>query len=230
LRSPRFRPTSRISFEPFARGPAFTGKRKGDWVLFSHSLADSRGETQAGSAALDEVRLIERVVARDLLAFEALYRTYHPRLTRFLTSLLRRPHLVEEALNDTMMVVWKRPEKFNGASKVSTWIFAIAYRTALNARSRLDEPVEDRDDLQPVDRSDPERDLGQRQVQAVLMTAMDRLSADHRAVLDLTYFHDVGCREIADILDCPVGTVKTRMHHARRYLKDMLAGRLGDWL
>ena len=62
------------------------------------------------------------------------------------------------------------------------------------------------------------------------MSAMAQLSADHRAVLDLTYFHDVGCREIADILDCPVGTVKTRMHQARRHLKTMLAGRLTDWL
>jgi RNA polymerase sigma-70 factor (ECF subfamily) len=193
-------------------------------------LAESRDEARPVVAGDDDVRLLERIAEHDRLAFEALYRSYHPRLTRFLTGLLRRPHLVEEALNDTMMVVWKRPEKFNGASKVSTWIFAIAYRTALKARSRLDEPVEDRDDLQPVDRSDPERDLGRRQVRSVLMTAMGKLSAEHRAVLDLTYFHDVGCREIAEILDCPVGTVKTRMHHARRYLKDMLAGRLGDWL
>jgi len=49
-------------------------------------------------------------------------------------------------------------------------------------------------------------------------------------VLDLTYFHDIGYREIADILGCPVGTVKTRMHHARKHLKTRLAGRLGDWL
>jgi RNA polymerase sigma factor (sigma-70 family) len=193
-------------------------------------LAEGGHEARAVVPGDDDVRLLERIAQRDLPAFETLYRSYHPRLTRFLTSLLRRPHLVEEALNDTMMVVWKRPEKFNGASKVSTWIFAIAYRTALKARSRLDEPVEDRDDLQPVDHSDPERDLGQRQVRSVLMTAMGKLSAEHRAVLDLTHFHDVGCREIAEILDCPVGTVKTRMHHARRYLKDMLAGRLGDWL
>jgi RNA polymerase sigma factor (sigma-70 family) len=177
-----------------------------------------------------EVRLLDAIAAGERRAFEALYRTYHPRLTRFLDRMTRRPALVEEVLDDTMLVVWRRADRYNGRSKVSTWIFAIAYRTALKARSRLDEPVEDRDDLQPVDHSDPERDLGQRQVRSVLMTAMGKLSAEHRAVLDLTYFHDVGCREIAEILDCPVGTVKTRMHHGRRYLKDMLAGQLGDWL
>jgi RNA polymerase sigma-70 factor (ECF subfamily) len=194
----------------------------------------SQSETDSGavglSPAFEDARLIRRIAERDLRAFEALYRDYHPRLTRFLTNILRLPHLVEEALNDTMMVVWKRPDKYNGASKVSTWIFAIAYRTALKARSRHDEPIDDQSGLELVDGTDPEQTMGQRQVQAILLTAMDRLSAEHRTVLGLTYFHDVGYREIAEIMDCPVGTVKTRMHHARRYLKSMLAGRLGDWL
>jgi len=72
--------------------------------------------------------------------------------------------------------------------------------------------------------------LGQRQIQDVLLSAMGELSADHRAVVDLTYFHEAGYREIAEILDCPVGTVKSRMLHARRRLKDVLTDRLGaDW-
>jgi RNA polymerase sigma factor (sigma-70 family) len=190
------------------------------------SAAAAGSRDQAGDAGL-----LTRIAERDLKAFEELYRRYHPRLTRFLMNILRHPQLTEEALNDTMMVVWKRPEGFNGASKVSTWIFAIAYRTALKARSRHDEPVED-DGLEarPSGDAGAEQQLGQRQTQEILMSAMAQLSADHRAVVDLTYFHDVGYREIAEILDCPVGTVKTRMHHARRHLKAMLAGRLTDWL
>jgi len=183
------------------------------------------------SLALDETRLITRIASGDLRAFEQLYRIYHPRLTRFLTNILRHSHLVEEAVNDTLMVVWRKPEAFNGASKVSTWIFAIAYRTALKARSRYREPAEDPDEDRRVSpEADPEQALGQRQAQDVLMSAMGELSADHRAVVDLTYFHDAGYREIAEILDCPVGTVKSRMLHARRRLRDVLADRLGvDW-
>lgn len=176
------------------------------------------------SLALDEARLLTRIEARDLRAFEQLYRSYHPRLTRFLGAILRKPHLVEEALNDTMMVVWRRPEAFNGTSKVSTWIFAIAYRTALKARSRHDEPVEDHDaDVRPSLEIGPEQQLDRRQSQEILAGALGRLPAEQRAVVDLTYFHEVGYREIAEILDCPIGTVKTRMHHARRRLKDLLA-------
>jgi RNA polymerase sigma-70 factor (ECF subfamily) len=179
--------------------------------------------------ALDEARLIARIAAtRDLRAFEQLYRIYHPRLTRFLSNILRRPQLVEEALNDALMVVWRKPEAYNGTSKVSTWIFAIAYRVALKARSRNDEPVEDpRAETRASPDMGPEQEISRRQTQEILATAMGQLSAEQRAVVDLTYFHEAGYREIAEILDCPVGTVKTRMLHARQRLKGMLAGRLG---
>jgi RNA polymerase sigma factor (sigma-70 family) len=200
-------------------------------MLRRQSHNDGPRQAVAPSGARDEARLIERIAAKELRAFEDLYRIYHPRLTRFLVNILHRPHLAEEALNDTMLVVWKRPDSYNGSCKVSTWIFAIAYRTALKAMSRQDAPLEDKyAGLRPSDDADPEQELGQRQVQEILLGAMEQLSADHRAVLDLTYFHDVGYREIAEIMDCPVGTVKTRMFHARRHLKDMLAGRLADWL
>ena len=188
-----------------------------------------RAVLQAGT--LDEAGLIRRIVAGEPRAFETLYRIYHPRLSRFLTNILRRPHLVEEALNDTLMVVWKRPESFNGTSKVSTWIFAIAYRTALKALSRLDDPLEDPDaERRPSLDAGPEQALGDRQVQTLLLKAMDKLSSDHRVVVDLTYYHEAGYREIAEIMDCPVGTVKTRMFHAKQRLKDMLDGQLADWL
>ena len=145
--------------------------------------------------------------------------------------MLRRPHLVEEVLNDTMLVVWRRPHGYNGKSKVSTWIMAIAYRRALKALSRVDDPVEDRDaDFRPSPDASPEQQLARGEVRSALRQAMGELSPQHRAVVDLTYFHEAGYREIAEIMECPVDTVKTRMFHARRHLKTKLAGQLTDWL
>jgi RNA polymerase sigma factor (sigma-70 family) len=196
----------------------------------------SRAEPDQASAPKEsprdvDVALINRIAANDLRAFEALYRTYHPRLTRFLMQMLRRPPLVEEVLNDTMLVVWRQPERYNGKSKVSTWIFAIAYRKALKALRRHDEPVEDKDaDLRASLEEGPEQQLGRRQMQSELSRAIGELSVDHRAVVDLTYFHEAGYREIAELMDCPVDTVKTRMFHARRRLKLKLPGTLADWL
>ncbi len=200
-------------------------------MLQRQGNVDDRSAQSAPSGAPDEARLLQRIAAGELRAFETLYRAYHPRLTRFLMNMLHRSHLAEEALNDTMMVVWKRPDSFNGTSKVSTWIFAIAYRTALKTMSRYDEPREDlQADLRQSSDAAADYEIEQRQTQDILLGAMSRLSAEHRAVVDLTYFHDIGYREIAEIMDCPVGTVKTRMFHARHQLRQMLAGQLADWL
>jgi len=200
-------------------------------TLSSPGVANGREQASGRPKPDDELQLLERVRARDLRAFESLYRRYHPRLSRFLTNLMRRPHLVEEVLNDTMFVVWNRPESYNGASRLSTWIFAIGYRKALKALRRYDDPLED---LQAESRASgepgPELQLGRRQSQEALLGAMGELSPDHRAVVDLTYFHEMGYREIAEIMECPVDTVKTRMFYARRHLKRVMAGTLTDWV
>jgi RNA polymerase sigma-70 factor (ECF subfamily) len=179
----------------------------------------------------EELRLLALVRDGDRQAFETLYRIYHPRLTRFLMNLVRRPQLVEEVLNDTLMVVWERADSFNGASKLSTWIFAIAYRKAMKALRRQDEAVEDTEANQRTSlEHGPVEACGLRKTHLLLLKAMNQLSPEHRAVVDLTYFHEMGYREIADILECPINTVKTRMFHARRHLRQSLAGELADWL
>ena len=72
------------------------------------------------SGGLNEGELLARVRARDMEAFERLYRIYQPRLARFLFNLVQRPQLVEEVLDDTMMVVWQTADSFRGGSKLST--------------------------------------------------------------------------------------------------------------
>ena len=189
---------------------------------------------QVGSARLggvEERELLDRVAARDVHAFERLYRHYQPRLARFLINIVQRPQLVEEVLDDTMMVVWDTADRFRGGSKISTWIFAIAYRKALKARARWPDPVEDDpSDAQASQELAPDEQLHHQRLHDALASAMNSLSADHRAVVDLTYFHGMSYREIGEIMDCPVDTVKTRMFHARRRLKTLLSGSLADWL
>jgi len=178
-----------------------------------------------------EDMLVDRVRRRDLQAFEQLYKAYHGRMSRFLLNMLRRPELVEEVLNDTMMVVWDKIGDFQGASKLSTWMFGIAYRQGLGALRRLDEPVDDeRSAGMESPEATPEQSAAQGRSRAALTKAIDALSPAHRAVVNLTYFQEFGYREIAEILDCPVDTVKTRMFHARRNLKQSLAGDLADWI
>ncbi len=194
-------------------------------------MLSKREDRMRVPAGADDARLIARIVTGDRRAFETLYRLYHPRLSHFLIRMLRRPTVVEEVLNDTLLIVWNKAETYNGLSKVSTWIFAIAYRRALKALRRVDDPMEDtfaeyRESGEPG----PEQLLGRSQVSALLTEALTGLSHDHRTVVDLAYFHEMGYREIAEIMDCPVDTVKTRMYHARRNLRAAMSGQLADWL
>jgi RNA polymerase sigma factor (sigma-70 family) len=179
----------------------------------------------------NEALLMERIRARDVDAFEELYRNYRDRLARFLLKRLHRPHLIEEVLNDTLMVVWERPFAFNGDSKLSTWIFAIAYRKSMKALRKHQDPIEDTAAEEcPSLEPSPEDGFARERVRTLLLKAMAELSAEHRTVLELTYFHELGYQEIAEIMSCPVGTVKTRMFHARRQLRRRLTGELPDWI
>jgi RNA polymerase sigma-70 factor (ECF subfamily) len=181
--------------------------------------------------ATEQLLLLGRVQRGDEHAFEELYRHYRSRLFRFLINLTGRPQMVEEVLNDTMLAVWEKPDGFRGASKLSTWIFGIAYRKAMKALREIDDPIE----YQPVQSIDEETAspheaswCGQRD--RLLFDTMQQLSAEHRVVVHLTYFHEMSAREIAHVMACPVGTVKTRMFHARRHLKRLMSGGSAEWL
>ena len=182
------------------------------------------GEASTGDFGEDEVALMGRVAAEQMDAFEVLYRLYHPKLTRFLTGMTHRPALVEEILDDTMLVVWRRAHTYVPEAKVSTWIFGIAYRQALKALREAGHgaPAELDEAPLPSQEPAPEAELHQRDLHAMLDQAMRSLSAEQRAVIELTYYLGYACREIATIMDCPVDTVKTRMFYARRRLRELL--------
>lgn len=186
-------------------------------------MADRAG-TRAAAASEQEFALLCRIRGGDRGAFAELYREYHPRLYGYLRRLLSNPATVEEVLDDVMLVVWTDAVKFRGTAAVSSWIFGIAYRkalTAMRSERRYHAPLdhganEDAGASMPSNTDD--------WIRAALM----QLSPDHRQVVELTYFAGFSYREIAQIADCPVNTVKTRMFHARRRLKvllPVLAGR-----
>jgi RNA polymerase sigma factor (sigma-70 family) len=176
-----------------------------------------------------DANLISLVAGGDRHAFEALYRGYFPRLTRFLNGMTRSVQLIEEIVNDTMLVVWQKAQRYDGTCKVSTWVFAIAYRKACKAIRGLDEPVDIDPDLFEGDEAfEPDRELDLQRLQRAVGAALDDLPAVQRAVVNLTYQHQLGYTEIAAIMDCPVNTIKTRMFHARRRLRILLAGQLEE--
>lgn len=181
---------------------------------------------RARSAEPEEAHLVSRVAQGDEVAFEVLFRRYQPRLRRVVERMTRRSHLVDEILNDTMLVVWRKAHTFNLRSKVSTWIIGIALRRGLKALVTRDEATGlDPDDIAMPAECEPESQLLQREMQVRLRGALGALPAQQRAVMELTFYEGYTYREIATQIGCPVDTVKTRVFHARRRLKELLAER-----
>lgn len=173
----------------------------------------------------DEHALLRRVATKDRKAFEALYHLYYRRLFGYLLKITRRAEVVEEVLNDVMLAIWKGAASFDGRSRPSTWIFGIAYHKALKALARQPkEPGEETEGPEPVDPEEPERLAVRRELATVLGRALGSLPPDQRAVVELTYYYGLAYQEISEIVGCPVNTVKTRMFHARRRLRELLPG------
>ena len=164
--------------------------------------------------------LLAAVGAGNRAALEQLYHSYHRRLARFLSRFTSRYENVEEIINDTFMVVWQSAKDFRNASQVSTWIFGIAYRTALKSlRRQKNHAAALSLDESPEQIVDPEADA---EVQDWVTHGLNCLTVEHRLTLELAYRMGHSLEEIAAITDAPVGTVKARMFHARRKLREYL--------
>ena len=185
-------------------------------------LRPVHNQTDAGG----DLALLAGVRRGDRAAFEALFRRFHRPLAAYLLRLTGRPEAVDELVDDTLLVVWRQPDRFDGRSRLSTWIFGIAYKKALKhlERQRREASRTGESDAEPVAPEDgPERLHVRRELARQVAAALDRLPAEQRGVVVLTYYHGLSYPEISEVMDCPVGTVKTRMFHARRKLAHLLA-------
>jgi RNA polymerase sigma factor (sigma-70 family) len=190
---------------------------------------DTIPDGKSDATEFSDERLIGLITKGERRAFETLYRRYFPRLARFLERMTRSAQIIEEIVNDTMVVVWQKSHTYNHDCKVSTWIFSIAYRKALKAMHVLDQPVESDFEQFPAEAAyEPEHEINQRQLQKTVGRALDALSMEQRVVLILAYYHGMGYTEIAETMECPVNTVKTRMFHGRRRLKTLLSDELEE--
>jgi len=177
----------------------------------------------------DDAELILRIAKADVAAFESLYKRYHPRLFRFAYRFMRRLEPLEEIINDVMFVVWDKAGSYRPEARPSTWIFGIAYKKCLKALAARGEAehleLEDAEPLIPGVRDSGLRNL---ELEDWIAVAFSVLPPDQRAVLELTYHQGLHYQEIAQIMDCPENTVKTRMFHARKKIKAMFPELLAE--
>jgi RNA polymerase sigma-70 factor (ECF subfamily) len=174
--------------------------------------------------------LLQRIAAGDQLAMRTLYARHNVKVYRFVLRLVGDACKAEDIVSEVFFDVWRQAERFEGRSQVATWILAIARFKALTARrARRDEPL-DRAMVETVAdcADDPEQSLQKKDEGALLRACIAQLSTDHRAVIDLVYYHGKTVEEAAEILDVPRNTVKTRMFYARKKIGALYAKASGE--
>jgi len=187
-----------------------------------------------------EAQLLEGVAQGNERDFAELFRRYQPRLGSFFLQRTRDRHAAEELVQETMLVVWERAASFNPTSRPSSWIFGIGYRKYLewqrksSQRGKLDqtEAEQDPEELPRSANDDLREQIGRETLSEQVRKALNELSEEHRAVMDLTFQQGLSYEEIARILGIRPGTVKSRMFYAKQQLKDILVrrGMKGDEL
>ena len=179
----------------------------------------------ATSAAQQTDReLVERVAGGDRAAVRLLFMRHHARVYRFAARQTGSDMMADDIANEVFLELWRQAPAFEGRSEVSTWLLGIARFKALSAlRRKKEEWIGDDDAAAIPDTADtPEVAVMKDDKATALRGMVNALPEEHRTVIDLAYYHAKSVAEIAEVLQIPVATVKTRMFYARKKLGEAL--------
>ncbi len=168
--------------------------------------------------------LLQQVASGDEKALTALYEKYGQRLYAYAFSLCGDPAGADDALQETLIAVWRSAGHFRGEGRVIAWLLRIVHHQSVkNLRRRPQtistELAETIASAQPL----PEEKLQSELRAGQVREAMRQLSSEHRAVLELIFFQKLNYEEAAMVCGCPLGTVKSRVNQARLQMKRLLA-------
>jgi RNA polymerase sigma-70 factor (ECF subfamily) len=172
-----------------------------------------------------DASLVAAIAAGDRYAMQILYKRHRIRVFRFAVRIAGDIASAEDVVSEAFVEVWRQAGRFEGRSSVSTWIMSIARFKALSLRRRRPGAELDLQAAEAVadPALTPEQAILETDRRAQLRACLGRLSPDHRAIIDLVYYHDKTIEEVAKIVGAPKNTVKTRMFYARKRLAWLLA-------
>ncbi|MBT0961389.1 RNA polymerase sigma factor RpoE [Denitromonas iodatirespirans] len=179
-------------------------------------------------------QLVERVQRGDKQAFGLLVSKYQRKLLRLLSRLIRDPAEVEDVAQETFIKAYRALPAFRGESAFYTWLYRIGVNTAKNylvaqgrraptATGFSSEDAETFDDGEQLrDINTPERLMMSRQIGQTVETAMEALPEELRTAIVLREIEGMSYEEIAGIMECPIGTVRSRIFRAREAIAEKL--------
>lgn len=176
-----------------------------------------------------DATLIAQVVAGDAAAFAALVTRHEGVLFNYLLRMTQDEALAADLMQETWLRVFQHARRYDPTRTFSPWLLRIAYHGCLDAlrqRQRLERHTAQAPPPTPHPahrHSDPQASLLGQETLAAIRAAVQALPEPHRAVFILRHYHGLSYAEISDIVQCALGTVKSRLHHAVRQLQRTLA-------
>ncbi len=170
-------------------------------------------------------RWLEQCREGDSLAIERLVQTYQQDVCRLALSILEDADDADDATQEVFVAALRALDSFRGESSLKTWLFSITVNVCRNRLQRAQSRGRLRQVLQSLflqNQAHPESDAIQRESDSALWRAVHALGEKHRIPVILRYYHDLPVAEIAEMLGMPVGTIHSRLNHARDKLRTLL--------
>jgi RNA polymerase sigma-70 factor, ECF subfamily len=201
---------------------------RGEKMIGTNALAGWQTLEFHPSGRPSDENLIQAIATGSQAAMRTLYGRHHLRVFRFIVRLVSDAGRAEDLVSEVFLSVWRQASTFENRSQVSTWILSIARFKALTARGRRQESQLDEASTEMVaDTADtPEQTVLHTDRNAQLRSCIEQMSREHREVIDLVYYHEKSVEEVAEIIQLPKNTVKTRMFYARKRLARLLSTHL----
>jgi RNA polymerase sigma-70 factor (ECF subfamily) len=190
---------------------------------FQKETAETTGHGHMTDLQQD-IALLQRIAAKDEAALRELYAAYGQRLYAYALRLTNSPATAEDIVQDTLVIVCQSAGRFRGEGRVLTWLLGIVHHTAMKALRHVSQPISDEMEKSlpaPVD--SPEERIQTKEQSQWVRRGLQSLSPEHRAVLELVFYQGLSLNEVAEVCDCPVGTVKSRLSYARKHLRGILS-------
>lgn len=168
--------------------------------------------------------LVKRIASGDRLAMKVLFSRHQVHVYRFALRLVRDETMAEDVISDVFMDLWRQAGRFEARSAVSTWLLAITRNKAYSLLRKRREAGLDDEFAETIEdeADDPEIVLQKQDKGLAIRACLDKLTVEHREVIDLVYYHERSVEEAARIVGIPENTVKTRLFHARKKLGELL--------
>ena len=182
-------------------------------------------ETQATmTQPVDDLDLIRRMQAGDDDAVRDLYAQYGQRLYAYALRLTDDPATAEDVTQNTLVTAWRTAHTFRAEGRLIAWLLGIVHHTAMKAiRNRTNYLGDVAEETIREDQPSPEEQAQVKDERRWVRQGMQSLSPEHRAVLELIFYQELTLNEVAQVLDVPLGTVKSRLSYARTHLRGVLA-------